>query len=170
MKAYEADALIKAIRSLIDQERTGDTRPASNANPKGAAPSSAAFDEEALYQRFKTRMINDAQLDPVLLHLLTQQPELIVEYERRVETVDTSTLRGRVCKLIAEGFFEQARATSAVRRELQRTGPDPGGGGSLSGQLSDLLRLGFLVREGDFWKGAPGVKITRHEKQLETVG
>lgn len=122
-------------------------------------------EEERRYQAWKNRIIEDAVIDPVLLHLLTIRPELVVEVERRVENLDGSTMKGRICSLIAQGWMNTTRATSAIRWELARTGADPGGGGTLNDRLNDLLRAGFLTKDAKGWQKAPNVKIT--EKALE---
>jgi hypothetical protein len=121
---------------------------------------------EALFRAFKNRMIDELRVDPILLQLIAQQTEMIVEIEPQLVTLEGSTLKGRVALLIARGWFDEQRATSAVRRQLASTGADPGGGGSLSDKLGELTREGFLERVGDGqYRKAPGIKIT--EKRLE---
>lgn len=133
-------------------------------------PNAGAFDDpaiERMYHAFKNRLIDDARIDPILLKLLTTRPELEVEVEPRVVTLDGSTLKGRVARLMAANWFQTTRATAAVRKELARTGSDPGGGGTLGSVLAEYVRDGFLVREGEMYVQAPGVKIT--EKELKVV-
>lgn len=134
-------------------------------------PNAGSFDDpaiERMYHAFKNRLIDDARIDPILLQLLTTRPELVVEVEPRIVTLDAATLKGRVARLLAAGWFTNgARATSAVRKELARTGSDPGGGGTLGTVLGDYVKDGFLVREGEMYALAPGVKIT--EKELKVV-
>lgn len=132
-----------------------------------AATLAKGLDEEALYQRFKQRFIDDAKTDPILLQLIAAQPEIVVGIEARVVELDGSTTRGRVARLMAAGWFNTARKTGTVRTELARTGADPGGGGTLSDILGAYVRDGFLVREGEGYVFAPGVKVT--EKRLETA-
>lgn len=189
LEKHEAEKLIEVIRGLSEPREltykgkrldavagnggkaTTETAVRHVADPTTPGPAlrvdaelQRVFDEEALYQRFRARIIDDAQIDPVLLKLIAVQPEMIVEYERRVETLDGSSIRGRVAKLIAQGFMDEQRTTGAVRSELARTGSDVNSGG-LSTSLGALLSQGFLVRAGDGWKRAPGIKIT--EKLLE---
>lgn len=190
MNQHDAEILISTIKSLVsenpqrdngkknlleqameDGKRTAkmigavdlvDATPRRQVEPFTPARE-APFDEEAMYQRFRARFIDDARIDPTLLHLIANQPEIIVEYERTIEKVDAGTLKGRIARLIAAGWFTSSRATSAVRRELARTGADPGGGGSLSEKLSELQRSGFLTREGEGWIQAPGIKVSEQE-------
>lgn len=119
---------------------------------------------ERLFVYIKNRIIDECRIDPILLQLLTARPELVVEVEPRIVTLDASNLKGRVARLMAAGWFSTQRATSAVRRELARTGADPGGGGSLSDVLNNYVKDGFLVREGEGqFVFAPGVKVTERE-------
>jgi len=187
MKLEEFEAIVRAIQPFVDstppKDWVGKGEP-KKVNPEAYGPPKAIpdgkadkvlaaklygptgmplFNEEELYQRFKKRLINECSLDPTLLHLLTQTPEIIVGYERTVEQVDGTTLRGRVVRLISAGYFKEARTVGSTRRELARTGPDPGGGGSLGQHLADLVRSGLLTREGEGFQQAPGIKITEKE-------
>lgn len=131
----------------------------------GVAAAGQAFDEEAMYQRFRARFIDDAKMDPVLLNLIMVQPEIIVEYERRSETLDGSSLRGRIAKLIAGGFFDDPKTNGNTVTELRRIGTEPNSG-NVSRAIADLISSGFLTRVGsDKFQRAPGVKIT--ERALE---
>lgn len=120
---------------------------------------------EALYQVFKRRMIDDARVDPVLLHLLTKQPEIVVEVEPQIVTLDGTTLKGRCARLLASGWFTEPRTTSKTRGELARLGADPSGNDNLRKALADFRKMGFLTDEKDGWQIAPGVKVT--EKRIE---
>jgi hypothetical protein len=187
MKKHEAEKLIETIRSFVD-EPSGratasdkgtpekhparaiieDTRAAEAADAGDAdLISNGRINFEKLYQKFKARFIDEARIDPILLNLIMVQPEMIVDVERRVQTLDNSTLRGRLARLMAQKYFAQKRAVGTVRRELARTGPDPGGGGTLGTTLNDYVRDGFLVREDDGYIMAPGVKVT--ERELQTT-
>lgn len=195
MKKHEAEKLIETIRGFVDaptsldvvgvaggkasvETRKGLPPPTMALLPGGptAAPGSGNGhgcrltddQEEALYQRFRARFIDEATIDPTLVHLMMARPEIIVGYERRVEQLDGSTLRGRVCRLIAQGWLTHGRATGAIRKELARTGADPGGGGNLASTLADLVRQGFLERGEHGWTTAVGVKVT--EQEIQTRG
>lgn len=182
MKASEAQVIIDVLKSLVDGEKPREVvatgvqgeklvRPGKDPAPQPAIthapgvpfiPIGQEFD--ALYQRIKTRFIEEARIDPILLQLIMQRTELVVEIEPRVVVVDgMGSLKGRVARLMAQGWFATARATSAVRKELARTGTDPGGGGGLSTVLTDYVKDGFLTREGDGYLLAPSVKVTERE-------
>jgi len=171
----EADRLIDAVKSLVAPPLSGKESH-NNAiviDPKGDPPAgrggklSIDGDQlEAIYRELKNRLIDDLRTDPILLQLVAQRPEIILEIEPQVVTLDVKTLKGRCARLIAAGWFATARATSAVRRELARTGADPGGGGNLAQTLNDLVRDGFLTREGEGLLAAPGMKVS--EKEIRT--
>ena len=118
---------------------------------------------ERLYQKLKARLIDECRADPVLLQLLTQQNELLVEFEPRVVQVDGNTVRGRVARQIAQGWFNEPKTTGGTRKELARTGADPGGGGTLSDVLASYVRDGFLERADDGYQRAPSIKVTEKE-------
>lgn len=178
MKKHEAETLIAAIRSLLEPDQVGKPAGPRELGEKAIANDvartkreatgnmgelSKPFDDQKLedqYQAFKNRLIEDAAIDPVLLHLLVVRPEIIVAVERRIERLDGSTMRGRVCSLIAQGWINVPRSTAAIRAELARTGSDPGGGGTLNDRLGDLRVAGFLTKSADGWQKAPGIKIT----------
>lgn len=162
MTRQEAERLVSVIREMAGRDVV-TVRPAVNVateSTKGEGVSLTVQQQEDLYQSFRRRFIAEAKTDPVLLHLMATRPEIVLEFEPRVVTLDGATLKGRSARLLAAGWFTGARATSAVRKELARTGTDPGGGGTLSDNLAALCRDGFLVREGDGWTAAPDVKIT----------
>ena len=121
-------------------------------------------DDEARYQAFKARLLAELPKEAVLLKLIAQRPELTVEVERVQLTADGSTVKGRIIKLLANGFYDAGKTNSATRKELARTGPDANSGG-ISNVLSELVTLGFLTREaGDTYVAVPGMKVNVAEK------
>lgn len=174
----EADKLITVIKDLaidkeplhgIDLARGKDKTVMSVVEKTPDGPRTRlmidADQVEAIYHQIKNRLIDDLRVDPILLQLLAQRPEIILEIEPQTITLDAKTLKGRIAMLLSAGWMKQPRATSAIRRELARTGADPGGGGTLSEKLRELQREGFLTSEGDGWTEAPGIKIS--EKTLQ---
>lgn len=184
MKAHEAEKLIEAIRSFIEPPghptlltppvKDVVVHPAKNGDkPRGAGLSNVQHDElsklnadqiEKLYQLFKSRFIDDAKTDPVLLRLMTAQPEIIVELEPKIVTLDGSSTKGRAARLVAARWFKESRTGGAVRSDLKRTGTDPGT--PIYEVLNGFVRDGFLERAGDGYVEAPGgVKVT--ERTIE---
>jgi hypothetical protein len=132
-----------------------------NRSSEGAA--SNGLVDEALYQAIRARILED---EPILLRALTTHPEIVVEVTPRVMTVEGSTMKGRVVRLMAGGWFGHAREVGEVRRELARTGTDPGGGGALGIMLSKFVVDGFFIREGNAFVLAPGVKVSERELRV----
>lgn len=174
MKRNEAaqlmKALTRAIDSLVDEgvpPETPDhqkgvsllTPPPPQSPANGKLPVPAEWLEQ-VYVQFRNRMIDELRVDPIFVQLLAQRPEIEVTIEPRRVQLDGGTLKGRVARLIAAGWFASSRATGAVRRELARTGADPGGGGTLSDTLGGMVRDGILTREGEGYAIAPGLRIT----------
>lgn len=118
------------------------------------------MDFEALYQKIKRRLIDECRVDPILLTLLTTSNAIEVQVEPRIETLTGTGTRSRVARLMAAGYFAEVRATGTVRQELKRTGADPGGGGGLSDVLGNFVKDGFMVRAGEGYQIAPGIKVT----------
>ncbi len=183
----EADRVIDVIRSLVSADtyvaKGGSGAPA-NGTPvqKGTPAAEAVAPEmadlagklrleagqlELLYQAMKRRFIEELPDDPILVRLVASRPEIVVEIERRTVTLSASTLKGRLARMIVGGWFDAKRTTGGTRTELSRTGTDPGGGGQLSTALGEMVRDGFLVREGDGYARAVGLKVS--EKEIGAV-
>lgn len=155
--------------SKMSEPLTGLGANYSGARPLPPSPGGAVAVEpkifEELYQRIKRRLIDECRVDPILLSLLTTSNSIEVQIEPRIETLTGTTLRTRVARLMAAGYFKETKRTGTVRTELGRTGADPGGGGQLAGILADFVRDGFLQRDGEGFQIAPGVQVT--EKVIE---
>lgn len=120
--------------------------------------SSLTGDEEAVYQRFKARLIQEAATEPAILKILTNRPELLVEVEKITVTADGNSLRGRVARLIANGFFDEVVTASAAYTELVRQGfkcAKPG----VYKECDNLAGMGLLTKEKAGYKVAPGAKV-----------
>jgi len=112
-------------------------------------------DFDDLYAAIKRR----ASADPGLLVLLTQKPEIEVRVERRTVRVDGATLKGRLAKLIASGFYDSPRSTNAVTNELKRTGGAGVNFGNLAREQKALAADGFLTLEADGYQAVDGMKV-----------
>lgn len=111
-------------------------------------------DEDVLYDRFKARLLREA---PEILKVLLTVPELHVEHTVETIEVDGNSPRGRVARLILNGFFDSAKSAGALRAEMKRTGIDPGSNLARD-QLNPLTVMGFFTREGDNFVAVPGMK------------
>lgn len=136
--------------------------PAGGLHDLGLSPDAI----EQLYTTIKNRIIDEARLDPILLQLLTVRPELVVEVEPRLVSVGGMSLKGRIARLMANGWLKTARKQNEIRVELTRTGTEPNSG-QLSTTVNDYVADGFLTRDGDGYVLAPSVKVT--ERELRAV-
>lgn len=137
----------------------------AQAIPAAGPVPAAAVDFEILYQKIKRRLVDEARVDPVLLHLLVNAaPELSITVEPRILELTDRTLKGRLAKLAAGGFFKTAQTQADTNRELKRTGAEAHTG-RLSEAFTDLVNEGILTREASGFQLAPGVKVT--QKALE---
>jgi hypothetical protein len=122
----------------------------------GAAPVSApvSSDEEALYQRFKSRLMKEA---PKLIRVLATSPEIDISTERETIEVDGKSLRGRMALLVLKGFFDEPNNASAAWTELKRTGKDPGKP-NVYRECDKFVETGFLTKEADGYQAVTGMK------------
>jgi hypothetical protein len=181
MKAHEAEELATGFRRLLEKmvesderrngpaaasSKTGANSPDSRAGSSKAPDIAPAASEritdaqvEKLYTQIKHRLLDDLRVDPVFVQLLANVSEIVVELTPRVMTLDGDSLKGRVARLIAGGFFNEPKRQGAARSELVRTGPDCNSG-NLSRAMTEFVADGFLTRDGESFVKAPGVKVT----------
>lgn len=114
------------------------------ASLRAAAPMDGALVGEELYQAIKERLAVDA---PRLLKILLVKPEIEVEVVRETVRVDGKTLKGRVARLIADGFFDTGRLQSHVIAELERHGLGVSDKKNLPRDINSLVEMGFLTIE-----------------------
>jgi hypothetical protein len=133
---------------------------------EAVAGEAGAQNFEALYQRVKARLLEDLRVDPIFVRLLAAQPEIMLEIEPRRVALDASSLKGRICRLVADGFLDAPKKQADINRELGRTGAIAHTG-RLSEAVSQLKIEGILTEESDGYRRAPGVKVTRGELVAE---
>lgn len=146
----EADALRREndeLRRELEQVRASLARQVERTGAvtaeRVATVAAPIGDTEALYQTIKARLAKEA---PGILKVLTVRPELEVKVERvRIEASGDS-LRGRIARLIAEGFYERGQSAPGTQKELARRGNDPGPANTYK-ELDALAMLGFLTIE-----------------------
>lgn len=120
----------------------------------------AADDLERLYSYCQRRFIEDCHTDPSLLALALAQAavlEVNMAPPRRVE-VDGTSLRGRVAKLLHDGWFNEARSVGGTRTQLAKTGTDPGNP-SLAVVFNEFKKDGFLVEEQSKFTKSPTMRV-----------
>lgn len=108
----------------------------------------------------RAQILNDEQ---VLTKIATIRPEIVVETAPRVQTLDGSSLKGRLAKLIAAGFFDEPIKAGVANKELNRTGGSVHPA-NLGRALNDFVLDGYVTREnGDQYQKARALKITARE-------
>lgn len=126
--------------------------------PGRAYSVSETFENEALYQAFKARLIEELPSDSRVLQIVTARPELRVEVRRRVIEVDGESLRGRIARLIAGEWWANARTSAEVLAELQKSGISPSNI-ELGNELKALMQMGFLSRDNKWYSVVEGMKV-----------
>lgn len=146
------DAFQQFIKTGAATQRAVDDAVANGTRaPEPATPLSN--DEEAIYLRFRDRLLRDS----TVLNVLATAPQITVEETIETITIDGKTPRGRVVRLLHDGFFDQSKSGSALRAEMKRTGADPGSN-LVRDHLNPLTIMGFLTRDGDDFVVAPNMK------------
>lgn len=177
MKRSEIKALTNLLATFAEPEHT-DVRPAggkhqmlpaettarSKSTERQTEPKQTAVPmneaEEKLYAKFKNRFIEDMSIDPVLLHLAATRPEIHIAAEPRVIELDEDKLPGRLAKMLARGFFSDARKPGDILKRLGETGTQVNSQ-RLSDALATFVEYGFLERaDGGTYIGVPGFKVT----------
>ncbi len=99
-----------------------------------------------------------------MLRILVEQPELRIEIERQIVTVDGASGDGWIGRLIANGFFDQVTTGYAVFMELQRRGAKLARPTAYS-WCDNMVRRGFLTKEGkEGYRAVAGMKVNIVER------
>lgn len=152
----EPEMTPKQMDQLADKI-AGRLQPFTASPPRTAASDGSPVDEEALYQRFKQRLANDA---PELLRVIAERSEIEIEYARPIVTADASTREGKIILLVAEGFFEAGRRCGEIRSEMKRRWADPG-----VIKAENLAKL----RAQEFLQLAPGDRYVETEDARDRI-
>lgn len=119
-----------------------------------AAPAGAPALDDALYHALRTRLLKE----PQVLRLLATKPEIRVEVERQVIELSHATLRGRLARLIVDGFFKEAATGHAAFKELERRGVSTAKP-NVYKELDKLAELGFLTKEERGFRVVEGMLV-----------
>lgn len=141
--ASETDKKLDALIALMSQQVAAPAAvPVTHTAVAtgGALPSG---DEEALYQRFKARLMKEA---PALLRVLATVPEIEIQESRETIEIDGKSVRGALAKLIARGFFDSLKNGNQAFNELQRIGISVSKPNAYK-ECDKLTSMGFLTKE-----------------------
>lgn len=118
--------------------------------------------EEEQYQKWKARLVGELRQEaPLLLKILATSPELEIEIEREVMPIDGKSLRGRVGRLILDGFFDDYQSAAAAVKRLDEIGAAVDRSNARR-EVEWMLEHGFLYKNTNGYKavsGAKGVKV-----------
>jgi hypothetical protein len=149
--------LQRALDALGVSARSNHAPP--TASQRSTSPAMPA-DEEQLYQRIKSRLIDEA---PAILKLIAEGPELVVEVQRQTYTYDAKKGDGGLAQLIVNGWLDKPVSGHAVWVELKRLGykvAKP----SVYDWAKKMAARGFLTIEGDGFKAVSNMKRRIEEK------
>jgi len=164
--------LVERVQQLEDQlkQRSDSPTPAAPRRASGSGEGSGSSDRRdrpspvrvevdedrnALYDFFKARLVEDA---PALIRVLAEKPSVEVTVTRPVLDFDPSSLKGRIIRLIAGGWFNGDRKTpSMIRGELKRHGPDANTA-NIGRSMDDFVNIGLFTDEGSGYQIVAGVQ------------
>jgi len=110
---------------------------------------------EQLYSFIVDRLQSEA---PALIKLATIKPEIAVSVKRETIQLDTSTLKGRIALLLADGFFNERRGNKETCTELAQRGW-PTAPPNVSTAFSELVQMGFLRKQADrYYRAVDGMQ------------
>lgn len=142
-----------AVTSLVPGQNGADQSRAS------AAERGDTSAYESMYAYVKSRLLHEA--DPGILALLSRRPEIHLKIERPVMDADDSSLRGKLARLILEGFFDEAATGNSAFLELKRRGASVAKP-SVYREMDKLAELGFVtIEKGEGYKKVAGTVIKR---------
>ena len=156
--------LEKCIETAVASAIGRDTQAKVNVTDRPAPKGPRTTDEshtlsedqwEAIYQRFKDRLVKEA---PALVRVLATQTELEIKTERRTVEADQGTWLGAVATLIHDGFLDKPTKTNDVWREVQRRYGMGGISARASEALDKLHGMQLLTKEAEGFQAAPGAK------------
>jgi hypothetical protein len=113
--------------------------------------------DDRLYRLFRKRLLEEEPA--ALLRVLTSRPELEVQVQREVVRADGKSLRGRIGRMVVDGFFAQARTSADVLAELERRGSARPSNIELGNELKALAEMGFFTRENKWLSLVPDMKV-----------
>jgi hypothetical protein len=106
-------------------------------------PASLNGDAESMYQYVVQRLAADPP--PSLIQLLRTVPEIEILRKRETIQIDSTSVKGRLAELIAEGFFNSIKRANAVPPEVAKVGitcTKP----AIYQALDDLTSKRFLIK------------------------
>ena len=122
----------------------------------GKSLGSALGREDALFVRFRDRLLKD----PKVLRVLATEKRIEVSVDVEVIEADGKSLGGRIALLLHSGWFDQAKTANAAWNEVKRRGYPSSSkwNPAVITELNKMAANGFLEREGAGYVAAAGAK------------
>ena len=156
MTEKEADQLRSENQEL--RERISELEAKLERKPKRDEPtkteSNGTVDTGELYQTILARLLKE----PAIIKLQTRKPELQVTETREIIDLSDTTLRGRLAKLIAKGFFDEPKNGNTAFNELKRLG-FPTAKPNVYRECDALTAMGFLTKEASGYQAVSDMKV-----------
>lgn len=111
-------------------------------------------DADAVYSQILARLLRE----PAIVKLNLSKPEIEMTITRKTVTLDEFSLKGRIARLLKEGFFGEPKTPSMIRTALKRTGPDCNTA-NIGRAMDDYTREGFTTDEGSGYRAVEGMKV-----------
>jgi hypothetical protein len=110
--------------------------------------------EEALYQRFKLRLLQEF---PRLMEQ-AEPPKTQPAKNGKLLRAKAGSPKERLAKLIADGFFDEPRSSQSIGEELKRRKMSMTRS-SIGAETNKLVKLGFLYKSKDNYKAIAEMKV-----------
>lgn len=148
---------LQLARSDVERgkERIAALEGERNRAAAGVVAPKAVFDIDLFFPEILRRL---REQDPATLKLAIAKPEIEVAVKRRTIQMDGDGYKGRIARLLADGFYDQGASNGATRTELKRTGKDMDNR-SIGRWLDELTSMGFFTRDGSSYLAVPGMKV-----------
>lgn len=167
-RAVVANGIGSRLVRAGKQTEAQSPKPVAQATPTGTL-NIAQEDLDRLYSYCERRFIEACHTDPSLLALALAQSsilEVTMAPPRRI-SVDGTTARGRIARMLHDGWFDVQRSAGGTRTELARTGADVNGS-NLKVILDDMKRDGFLVEEQNKYQKSTTMRVVLN-KHVEAL-
>ncbi len=134
-----------------------DAEPFRETIPVGVGVDNRWASNDALYEIFKARLIDEAP--QIIMKLAQTRPELKVVIERETIEVNGKSLRGRIARLIANGFFSEAQTSATIGEEIAKQIGDRPSNIELGNELKALTEMGFFRRDNKWIRVVPEMVV-----------
>ncbi len=132
-----------------------------NGHTRDAVPAPVPAD---VFSAVRRMLLEDEQVLAAVARLRAVRPEIEIVESKKTLTFDEGSLKFRIAKLLAHGFYSEPKTHGATRSEMKRTGPDVNSG-NLSRAMDDFVRDGFLTDEGAVGYRAVPDMVVRYSKE-----